>query len=91
MREGTSRVYSPPESFIQKHQKTQRLCPYLHHWPLAYFTASKWLQNYAYHADIGIWIFVLSTVMTLIIALIPISYHAIKAALTNPVVSLRYE
>lgn len=60
-------------------------------WPLAYFTAAKWLQNYAYRIDIGIWIFVLSTALALIIALIPISYHAIRAALTNPVDSLRYE
>jgi putative ABC transport system permease protein len=60
-------------------------------WPVAYFAATRWLQNYAYRACLGIWIFVLSTVMAFIIAFIPISYHAVKAALANPVISLRYE
>jgi hypothetical protein len=60
-------------------------------WPVAYYAANKWLQNYAYRADMGIWIFALSTAIALLIALIPIIYHAAKAALAHPVDSLRYE
>jgi len=60
-------------------------------WPLAWFIMNKWLQNFAYRANIGIWIFILSASLALIIALITVSYQSIKAALANPVESLRYE
>jgi putative ABC transport system permease protein len=60
-------------------------------WPLAYFAMSLWLQQFAYRIEIGIWIFVLAGVMALGIAFITISYHTIKAAMANPVDSLRYE
>ncbi len=60
-------------------------------WPIAYYAMNKWLQEFAYRTNIGIWIFVVSAVMTLIIALFTVSYQAIRAALTNPVDSLKYE
>ena len=60
-------------------------------WPLAWFGMNKWLQNFAYRVDIGIWIFILSASLALIIALITVSFQSIKAALANPVESLRYE
>jgi len=60
-------------------------------WPLAWFIMNKWLQNFAYRVNIGIWIFILSASLALIIALITVSYQSIKAALANPVESLRYE
>jgi putative ABC transport system permease protein len=60
-------------------------------WPVAYFTMSKWLQNFAYRIDVHIWMFVLSTFVALLIALITVSYQTIKAARTHPVNSLRYE
>ena len=60
-------------------------------WPLAYFLMTKWLQSFAYRAHIGILIFVLSGTLALVIALLTVSYQAIKAAIANPVDSLRYE
>jgi putative ABC transport system permease protein len=59
--------------------------------PLSWFIMNKWLQNFAYRVNIGIWIFILSASLALIIALITVSYQSIKAAVVNPVESLRYE
>lgn len=60
-------------------------------WPVAYFVMSRWLQNFAYKISIGPWPFVLSAVLALIIALLTVSYQAVKAALRDPIDSLRYE
>jgi ABC-type antimicrobial peptide transport system permease subunit len=60
-------------------------------WPIAYFAVSKWLQGYVYKANIALWSFILSGVLALFIALITVSYQSIKAALANPIDSLRYE
>jgi putative ABC transport system permease protein len=60
-------------------------------WPLAFFAMSKWLQQFAYRIKIGIWIFALSGILALAIALLTVSYHTFKAATANPVDSLRYE
>jgi putative ABC transport system permease protein len=60
-------------------------------WPVAYFVMSRWLQNFAYKVSIGPLIFVLSAGLTLIVAVLTVSYHSLKAALANPVDSLRYE
>jgi putative ABC transport system permease protein len=59
--------------------------------PVAYFAMNRWLQSFAYRMDIHPLIFVLSAALALIIALITVSYQAIRAALSNPVDSLRYE
>jgi putative ABC transport system permease protein len=60
-------------------------------WPLAYFILRKWLGEFAFRVDLGIGIFLLSTVFTLLVALLTVSYQAIKAATSNPVEALRYE
>jgi putative ABC transport system permease protein len=60
-------------------------------WPIAYFAMHKWLQNFAFKTDMGLWVFVLSAVLSLGIALITVGYQSIKAALANPADSLRYE
>lgn len=60
-------------------------------WPVAYFTMNKWLQDFAYRIEIGWGVFALAGAMALIIALLTVSAQAIKAALANPVESLRYE
>jgi putative ABC transport system permease protein len=60
-------------------------------WPVAYFVMYKWLQNFAYKVSIGPLIFVLSAGLTLIVAVLTVSYHSLKAALADPVDSLRYE
>jgi putative ABC transport system permease protein len=60
-------------------------------WPAAYYFMNKWLQDFAYKVDISIWTFVITGLLTLAIALLTVSIHAIKAATANPVKSLRYE
>jgi putative ABC transport system permease protein len=60
-------------------------------WPLGYFIMSRWLQNFAYHTKIEMWIFLVSALAALIIAVLTVSFQSIKAAITDPVVSLRYE
>jgi len=60
-------------------------------WPAAYFTMNRWLQNFAYRIDISLWMFVLAGGIALIIALLTVSWQAIRAAMANPVEALRYE
>lgn len=59
--------------------------------PIAWFTMHSWLQDFAYRISISWWIFVFAGVLALIIAFTTVSFQAIKAALTNPVKSLRSE
>jgi putative ABC transport system permease protein len=59
--------------------------------PIAWWGAHKWLRGYAYHIDVEWWIFALAGVLALVIALVTVSFQAIKAALANPVKSLRTE
>lgn len=60
-------------------------------WPVAYFLMKNWLQNFAYQVNIQWWLFVLSGVLGLLIAILTVGFQAIKAARSNPVNSLRYE
>ena len=60
-------------------------------WPVAYYFMNKWLQDFAYKINISWWVFVISGGIALIIALATVSFQAIKAAVANPVDSLRYE
>jgi putative ABC transport system permease protein len=60
-------------------------------WPLAFWAIHRWLQDYAYRIDISWWVFVAAGVAALLIALVTVSLLAIKAALANPVKSLRTE
>jgi len=60
-------------------------------WPVAYYFMNKWLEDFAYRIEISWWVFVLSGGIALMIALLTVSYQAIKAAIANPVDSLRYE
>ena len=59
--------------------------------PIAFITISKWLQNFAYRIPIRWWYFAIAGLMTLMIALITVSFQAIRAAIVNPVNSLRSE
>ncbi|GAB3768057.1 ABC transporter permease [Spirosoma horti] len=59
--------------------------------PLAWWAINQWLQEFAYHIDVEWWVFAVSGVAALAIALATVSYQAIKAALMNPVKSLRSE
>jgi len=60
-------------------------------WPIAYVLMNRWLADYAYRISIEAWIFPGIGAVTLLIALLTVSYQAIKAATANPVESLRYE
>ena len=60
-------------------------------WPTAYFFVKYWLGNFAYRIEIGFETFILATVLALIIAVFTVSFQAVKAAVANPVESLRYE
>jgi putative ABC transport system permease protein len=59
--------------------------------PVAYYAAHKWLENYQYKTTLAWWIFLLGGAGVLMITLLTASYHAVKAALANPVKSLRVE
>jgi putative ABC transport system permease protein len=59
--------------------------------PIAYFLAHKWLQDFAYRISISWWVFVLVGFVAGLIALLTVSFQAIKAAVANPVKSLRTE
>jgi len=59
--------------------------------PLAYYAMNRWLQEFAYRTEIGAGVFLLSGLLALFIAWFTVSYQSIKAALANPVESLRYE
>jgi putative ABC transport system permease protein len=60
-------------------------------WPVAYYAMHRWLQNFAYRTNIGIFTFIISALLALMIALLTVSYQAVRAALANPVEALRYE
>jgi len=60
-------------------------------WPIAYFVMQKWLQNFSYRISLSIGTFLLAAFLALLIALTTVSYQSLKAALANPIHSLRYE
>ncbi len=60
-------------------------------WPVAYYAMNRWLQNFAYRTHIGLGTFLISAFLTVIVSIGTLSYQSIKAALANPVDSLRYE
>jgi putative ABC transport system permease protein len=60
-------------------------------WPIAYFAMNTWLNSFAYRTNIGWAAFLLTGVLTSMIALLTVSYQSVKAALANPADSLRYE
>jgi putative ABC transport system permease protein len=59
--------------------------------PLAYFTMNKWLQDFAYRIEMGPGLFILAGGLALAVALLTVSYQALRAALADPVKALRYE
>jgi len=60
-------------------------------WPVAYYIMNNWLQDFAYRINLSWTVFIISGLLALIIALATVSYQAIKAAIANPVESLKYE
>jgi putative ABC transport system permease protein len=59
--------------------------------PVAWWVMNKWLEDFAYRINIGWSVFVIAGISALVIALATVSFHAIKAAVANPVQSLRTE
>lgn len=59
--------------------------------PIAWYAMNKWLQGFAYRVNISWWVFALAGILALLIALATVSFQAIKAAVANPVKSLRTE
>jgi putative ABC transport system permease protein len=59
--------------------------------PIAWYFMNQWLQDFAYRINIAWWVFLLAGIIALFIALVTISFQAIKAAIANPVKSLRTE
>jgi putative ABC transport system permease protein len=59
--------------------------------PLAYYVMDRWLAAFAFRVDLSIWMFAAAGVAALLIAWLTVSYQTFKAALTDPVTSLRYE
>ena len=59
--------------------------------PVTYILMNQWLQNFAYKTSINLWIFILPALLALVIALLTVSFQVIKAAIADPVNSLRYE
>ncbi len=60
-------------------------------WPVAYYAMNRWLQDFAYRIELGPGVFVLGGTVALVIALLTVSYQAVRAARANPVEALRYE
>lgn len=59
--------------------------------PIAWFAMHQWLQGFAYRINIGFWVFILAGLLAILIAILTVSFQAIKAAIANPVKSLRSE
>ena len=59
--------------------------------PISYYLMQKWLLNYEYHIHISAWVFIITGITAMFTTLITVSYQAIKAAMANPVRSLRTE
>lgn len=59
--------------------------------PVAYYFSNKWLQDFAYRTTLSWWIFALAGILAMLIAILTVSFQSIKAAIANPVKSLRTE
>ena len=59
--------------------------------PIAYYFSHQWLQDFVYRTDISWWVFAIAGALVIFVALATISFQAIKAAIANPVKSLRTE
>lgn len=59
--------------------------------PLGWFAMNKWLEDFSYRIEIGIWVFVIAALLAVVISILTVSYQSIKAAIVNPVKSLRSE
>ena len=59
--------------------------------PIAYYFLPSWLQKYDYRITIGPWIFIGASILSILIAIITVSFEGIRAAIANPVKSIKAE
>ena len=59
--------------------------------PIAYYAMHSWLQDFAYRIEISWWVFVLAGVLAVLVALLTVGFQAVKAAVMNPIKSLKTE
>jgi putative ABC transport system permease protein len=59
--------------------------------PIGWFAMNKWLEDFSYKVEIGWWVFILAAFLAISVAILTVSYQSIKAAVVNPVKSLRTE
>lgn len=59
--------------------------------PLGWYAMNKWLEDFSYRIEIGAWVFILAAFLAIVISIVTVSYQSIKAAIVNPVKSLRTE
>jgi len=59
--------------------------------PVSWLIMNKWLEDFAYRVNVSVWIFIAAMIIALVIAMLTVSYQAIKAGLANPVKNLRIE
>ena len=59
--------------------------------PIGWYAMNKWLEDFSYRIEIGIWVLVLAALLAVLISILTVSYQSIKAAVVNPVNSLRTE
>ncbi|MDQ3072601.1 MAG: ABC transporter permease [Bacteroidota bacterium] len=60
-------------------------------WPLAYFLMTRWLEDFAFRVPLSVSSFALAGLLAMLIALLTVSFHAVRAALSDPIKALRYE
>jgi len=60
-------------------------------WPLTYLAMRSWLTNYAYRIELGIFVFVLAGGLSVLVAVLTVTYQSLKASLVNPAKTLKYE
>ena len=60
-------------------------------WPLAWWAMKRWLEGFAYRIGIPYWVFAAAGIVAFVIALVTVSFHAVRASRQNPGLSLRYE
>jgi putative ABC transport system permease protein len=92
---GIRKVLGATSSSIMFHLSTEFtkwvLLANLLAWPISYYVMYRWLQGFVYRTNISLWSFVLGAVISFTVALITVSYQALKSAVSDPVSSLRYE
>ena len=59
--------------------------------PFAWYAGNRWLQDFAFRIPVQAWVFIVTALVTVLIALMTVSFHSIKSALINPVKSLKTE